>query len=149
MLPGDKPPWKRPPHKAAWKGGNQFMTKQIITTTKAPAAIGPYSQAVRAQGLIFCSGQIALSSQGELIEGDIKAQTGQVIKNLKAVLEAGGSSLAQVVKTTVYLSDIQNFAEFNQAYREFFTKKPPARATVESPHLPKNVLVEIDAIALS
>ena len=124
------------------------MTKQIITTTKAPAGIGPYSQAVGAGGFIFCSGQIALTKDGELIGGDIKAQTRQVIKNLKAVLEAGGSSLAQVVRTTVYLSDIQNFAEFNQAYAEFFVNKPPARATIESPHLPKNVLVEIDAIAV-
>jgi len=124
------------------------MSKQIVTTNNAPAAIGPYSQAVKAGKFIFCSGQIALTNQGELIEGDIKAQTRQVIKNLKAVLEAGGSSLAQVVRTTVYLSDIQNFAEFNQAYAEFFVNKPPARATIESPHLPKNVLVEIDAIAV-
>ena len=125
-----------------------LMTKQIITTTKAPAAIGPYSQAVKAGDFIFCSGQIALTCQGELIQGDIKAQTRQAVKNLKAVLEAGGSSLAQIVKTTVYLSNIQNFAEFNQAYAEFFKDNPPARATVESPHLPKNVLVEIDAIAV-
>ena len=126
-----------------------MTNKQIITTNKAPAAIGPYSQAVKAGGFIFCSGQIALTNQGELIEGDIKAQTRQVIKNLQAVLEAAGSSLDKIVKTTVYLSDIQNFAEFNQTYAEFFRDDPPARATVESPHLPKNVLVEIDAIAIA
>ncbi|MFH1712637.1 MAG: Rid family detoxifying hydrolase, partial [Candidatus Jacksonbacteria bacterium] len=86
--------------------------KQVVHTLKAPAAIGPYSQAIRAGGFIFCSGQIPLTSQGELIAGGIKAQTMQALKNLQAVLEAAGSSLDNVVKTTVYLSDIQNFAEF-------------------------------------
>lgn len=124
------------------------MKKEIITTKKAPPAIGPYSQAVKAGGFIFCSGQIALTSQGELIEGDIKSQTEQVLKNLKAVLESGGSSLDKVVKTCCYLSDIQNFTEFNEVYSKFFKQNPPARATIESPHLPKGVLVEIDAIAV-
>lgn len=125
-----------------------MLIKQIITTNKAPSAVGPYSQAVRAGNFVFCSGQIALTSQGELIEGDIKAQTRQALKNLQKVLEAAGLSFKNVVKTTVYLSDIYNFFEFNQAYAEFFIKDPPARTTVESLHLPKNALVEIDAIAM-
>ena len=123
--------------------------KQVITTDQAPTAIGPYSQAVKAGGFIFCSGQIALTHQGELIEGDIKAQTRQVLKNLQAVLEEAGSCLDKVVKTTVYLSNIADFFEFNEAYGEFFVTDPPARATIESPHLPKGVLVEIEAIAFS
>lgn len=122
--------------------------KTIIQTSNAPAAIGPYSQAVKANGFVFCSGQIPLTKEGILVEDNIKAATRQVLKNLKAVLEADGSSLENVVKTTVYLSNIQNFMEFNEAYGEFFKDNPPARAAVESPHLPKNVLVEIDCIAI-
>lgn len=118
-----------------------------ITTPNAPAAIGPYAQAVIANGFVFCSGQIPLDTNGVLAPDDIKAQTRQVLKNLRFVLEAAGSSLENVVKTTVYLSNIQNFAEFNEAYAEFFKEDPPARATVESPHLPKGAMVEIDCIA--
>lgn len=125
------------------------MSKTTITTQNAPGAVGPYSQAVAANGFIFCAGQIPLTAQGELIEGDIKAQTRQVLQNLKAVVEAAGSSLANVVKTTCYLSNIQNFAEFNEAYAEFFGESKPARATVESPHLPKGVDVEIECIAIN
>lgn len=125
------------------------MKNVIIATKNAPAAVGPYSQGIAANGFIFCSGQIPLTSQGELIQGDIKAQTRQAIKNLTAVLEAAGSSLASVVKTTCYLSNIQNFAEFNEAYAEFFGEIKPARATVESPHLPKGADVEIECIALN
>jgi 2-iminobutanoate/2-iminopropanoate deaminase len=124
------------------------MKNVTITTQNAPAAIGPYSQGVKANGFIFCSGQIPLTSLGELVQGDIKAQTRQVIKNLKAVLEAAGCALSDVVKTTCYLSNIQNFAEFNEAYAEFFGDIKPARATVESPHLPKGADVEIECIAL-
>lgn len=123
--------------------------KQIIATLKAPAAAGPYSHAILAGEFIFCSGQIPLTAQGELVEGDIKAQTRQVLKNLKVVLEAADSSLANVVKTTAYLSDIQNFAEFNQVYAEFFKDDYPARSVCESPHLPKGVMVEIDAVAVN
>jgi len=125
------------------------MPKSTITTKSAPAAIGPYSQGVKANGFIFCSGQIPLTSQGELIQGDIKAQTRQVIKNLTAVLEAAGCTLADVVKTACYLSNIQNFAEFNEAYAEFFGDIKPARATIESPHLPKGADVEIECIAIN
>jgi len=123
------------------------MSKQIITTEKAPGAIGPYSQAVVAGGFVFCAGQIPLTSQGELVEGDIKEQTRRVLRNLRNVLEAAGSSLERVVKTTVYLSNIQNFAEFNEEYGQFFQTDYPARAVIESPHLPKGVDVEIEAIA--
>ena len=125
------------------------MPKSTITTKNAPAAIGPYSQGVKANGFIFCSGQIPLTPQGELIEGDVKAQTRQVIKNLTAVLEAAGCTLADVVKTACYLSNIQNFAEFNEAYAEFFGDIKPARATIESPHLPKGADVEIECIAIN
>lgn len=122
--------------------------KTIITTPNAPQATGSYSQAVKANGFIFCAGQIPLTKDGLFVEGDIKTQTRQVLKNLKEVLEAGGSSLYQVVKTTVYLSNIQNFTEFNEAYAEFFKENPPARATVESLHLPKGVMVEIECVAV-
>lgn len=122
--------------------------KQTIVAIKAPAAAGPYSQAVKAGSFVFCSGQIPLTSQGELIAGDIKAQTRQALKNLQAVLEAAGLSIENVVKTTVYLSDIQNFAEFNEVYAEFFKKDLPARSVCESPHLPKGVMVEIEAVAV-
>lgn len=124
------------------------MPKTTIATKNAPAAVGPYSQGIAANGFVFCAGQIPLTPQGELIEGDIKAQTRQAIKNLAAVLEAAGCTLSDVVKTTCYLSNIQNFAEFNEAYAEFFGEIKPARATVESPHLPKGADVEIECIAI-
>lgn len=125
------------------------MNKEIIATKDAPPAVGPYSQAVKAGEFIFCAGQIPLTSQGELIAGDIKAQTRQCLKNLAAVLEAAGSSLEKIVKTTVYLSNMENFFEFNQAYAEFFAVNPPSRAIVESPQLPKGVDIEIECIALA
>lgn len=124
------------------------MNKEIIVTNDAPPAVGPYSQAVKAGEFIFCAGQIPLTSQGELVVGDIKAQTRQCLINLQAVLEAAGSSLNQVVKTTVYLSNMENFFEFNQAYAEFFAVDPPARAIVESPRLPKGAEVEIECVAV-
>lgn len=124
------------------------MSLETVTTANAPGAIGPYSQAVQANGFVFCSGQIALTKDGELLTGDITAQTRQVLRNLEAILEAAGTSVRKVVKTTVYLSSIQNFVEFNEAYAEFFKDHKPARATVESPHLPKGVLIEIDCIAV-
>lgn len=124
------------------------MSKQIITTASAPAAIGPYSQAVRCGSLVFLSGQIALDpGTGKVIEGDVAAQTTRVLENLSAILEAAGSSLAQVLKTTVYLKDMADFAAMNEVYARFFTENPPARATVEVARLPRNVLVEIDLIA--
>jgi len=119
----------------------------IISTPDAPAAIGPYSQAVVVEGMLYSSGQIALTPEGELIEGGVEAQTRQVLRNLSAVLEAAGSSLQQVVKTTIFLADMGDFAAVNEVYAEFFGEHRPARSTVAVRTLPKNVLVEIDCIA--
>jgi 2-iminobutanoate/2-iminopropanoate deaminase len=122
--------------------------KKIISTDRAPKAIGPYSQAVISNGLAFLSGQIPLDpATGAIVEGDISWQTRRVLENLKAVLEAAGSSLEGVVKTTVYLKDMGQFAHMNEVYATYFTTNPPARATVEAARLPKDVLVEIDCIA--
>jgi 2-iminobutanoate/2-iminopropanoate deaminase len=122
--------------------------KQIISTDRAPKAIGPYSQAVVSNGFAFLSGQIPLDPvTNQLIEGDIASQTERVIENLKAVLEACGSSLAQVVKTTVFLKDMGEFAKMNEVYGRYFPQHAPARATVEAARLPRDVRVEIDCIA--
>lgn len=120
----------------------------IISTEKAPAAIGPYSQAVVSHGFAFLSGQIALDPvTGKLAEGDVAAQTERVLENLKAILTACGSSLERVVKTTVYLKDMGEFARMNEVYARYFPGNPPARATVEAARLPRDVRVEIDCIA--
>jgi len=121
-----------------------------ISTPDAPQAIGPYSQAVSAGGFVFCSGQIALDPKsGELVgDGDVAAQTRQVLSNLEAVLAAAGTSLSRAVKTTIFLADMNDFAVVNGIYGERFTSDPPARATVEVSRLPKDVLVEIDAVAV-
>ncbi|EKD63641.1 MAG: hypothetical protein ACD_51C00240G0004 [uncultured bacterium] len=121
--------------------------KQIISTDKAPKAIGPYSQAVSVNGFVFCSGQIPLKPTGELEQGDIKAQTTQVLENLKAVLEAAGTTLENVVKTTIFLADMNDFAAVNEIYGSYFVSNPPARATVQVARLPKDVKVEIEATA--
>ncbi len=123
--------------------------KRIIFTDKAPKAIGPYSQAIRTESLVFTAGQVALDpTTGELIDGEIEAQTRQVLTNLKGVLEAADSGLSFVVKTTVFLKDMNDFAKMNGIYGEFFAKDPPARSTVAVATLPKNALVEIEAIAM-
>lgn len=123
--------------------------REVIATTNAPKAIGPYSQAIRAGGVIFCSGQIALDpATNHLIQGEIAAQTERVLKNLSAVLWEAGSNLEQVVKTTVFLKSMNDFAAMNEVYGKFFAKQPPARSTVEAARLPKDVLVEIDVIAV-
>lgn len=124
------------------------LSKTIVQTDNAPAAIGPYSQAVKVGEMLFTSGQIPLLPSGELLEGDIEAQTRQVLTNLQAVLEAAGSSLEQVVKCTCFLSDMNNFAAMNGVYGEFFADNPPARSAVEVARLPKDVMIEIEAIAL-
>lgn len=123
--------------------------KEIISTTKAPSAIGPYNQATSFEKLVFLSGQIPLDPQSmEIIEGGVAEQTKQVMENLKAVLEEANSSFANVLKTTCYLSDMDNFVAFNEVYSQYFTAEDaPARATVAVKTLPKNVLVEVDAIA--
>jgi 2-iminobutanoate/2-iminopropanoate deaminase len=122
--------------------------KHVTATQNAPAAIGPYSQAISIHGFVFLSGQIPLDpATGQIIPGGIEEQTQQVLTNLVAVLEAAGSSPAEVVKTTVYLKDMTEFATMNEVYGRFFTDNPPARATVEVARLPKDVRVEIDCIA--
>jgi 2-iminobutanoate/2-iminopropanoate deaminase len=125
--------------------------KQIIRTSDAPAAIGPYSQAVRAGGFVFASGQIPLDPQtGEFVPGGITEQTEQVLRNLNAVLEAAGSGLDRVVKTTVFLADLNDFAAMNEVYGRYFSKDaPPARATVQAARLPRDARVEIEVIAES
>ncbi len=124
--------------------------RQTIKTPKAPAAIGPYSQAVKANGLLFLSGQIALDpASGQVVEGDVCAQTERVLENLKAVLEASGSGLGQVLKTTVFLADMGDFAAMNEVYGRYFAQEPPARSTVQAAGLPRGVKVEIDVIALA
>ena len=124
------------------------MEKTIVSTQNAPQAIGPYSQAVRVGNMLFTSGQIPLRPDGTLVTGDIKTQTRQVLTNLKAVLEAGGSSLGEVVKCTCFLGDMNFFVDMNEVYAEFFDTNPPARSAVEVARLPKDVLIEIEAIAL-
>ena len=124
------------------------MQKTTVQTDNAPAAIGPYSQAVRVGDFLFTSGQIPLKPDGELLSGDITAQTEQVLNNLKAVLEAGGMGLEGVVKCTCFLSDMNNFSAMNDVYGSFFTGAPPARSAVEVARLPKDVLIEIEAIAV-
>ena len=123
--------------------------KHIVATDRAPKAIGPYSQAVVSNGFVFVSGQIALDpATGQIVHGDIAVQTARVLENVKAILEACGAGMHQVVKTTVYIKDMGEFAAMNEVYAKFFTENPPARATVEAARLPKDVQVEIDAIAV-
>jgi len=122
--------------------------KQPISTDKAPRAIGPYSQAVIHGDLVFLSGQIPLDpATNQLVDGDVAAQTRRVLDNIRAVLEAAGASLDTVLKTTVFLKDMGEFAAMNQVYAEYFSQNPPARSTVEAGRLPRDVRVEIDAIA--
>ncbi len=123
--------------------------KKIVSTEKAPKAIGPYSQAIRIEGLVYSAGQIGLNpATMAIVEGGIEAQTRQVFANLKAVLEAAGSGLNYVIKTTVFLKDMNDFATMNAIYAEFFPENPPARSTVAVAALPKGGLVEIEVIAL-
>jgi 2-iminobutanoate/2-iminopropanoate deaminase len=124
--------------------------RDIISTSEAPKAIGPYSQGIRANGFVFVSGQVAIDpSTQQVVVGDVSAQTEQVIKNLSSILKAAGTSLDQVVRSTVFLKSMNDFAAMNEVYGKFFTSSPPARSTVEVSRLPKDVLVEIDVIALS
>jgi 2-iminobutanoate/2-iminopropanoate deaminase len=123
--------------------------KKIVATEKAPKAIGPYSQAVVYNGMAYLSGQIPLDpATGQLVESDIATQTTRVLENLKAVLEACGSGLNQVVKTTVYIQDMREFVKMNEVYGTYFAQNPPARSTIEAARLPRDVRVEIDAIAI-
>ncbi len=125
------------------------MEKQVVNTDQAPAAIGPYSQALKVGEMVFVSGQIPIDpATGDIVQGDIKTQTRQVLTNLNAVLAAAGSSLEKTVKTTVYITNMDEFSQVNEVYSEFFKDQPPARACVEVSRLPKGVTVEIDAIAV-
>lgn len=125
------------------------MKKQAISTKKAPAAVGPYSQAIKAGGFLFVSGQIPINPEtGELVTGDIKAQTHQVLKNVKAILEEAGLTMDDVVKATVFISDMDQFAAVNEVYAQYFGDVPPARACVEVARIPKDVGVEVEVIAV-
>ena len=124
--------------------------REVIATDHAPKAIGPYSQAIRAQGLIFTSGQVAIDpTTQQVIAGDVSAQTDRVLKNLAAILEASGSNLEKVLRCTVFLKNMGDFAAMNEVYGCYFKQAPPSRSTVEVARLPKDVLVEIDVIALA
>jgi 2-iminobutanoate/2-iminopropanoate deaminase len=126
------------------------MTKQIISTDAAPGAIGPYSQAIKLEALLFTSGQIPLDpATMEVVAGGIAEQTDRVMRNLLKVLEAGGADAASVVKTTCFLSNMEDFAAFNEVYGRYFGENSPARSCVEVARLPKDVLVEVEAIAIS
>lgn len=126
------------------------MPKEVIRSDGAPLPIGPYSQAIRAGGLLYLAGQIALDpATGQFLGGDIKTQTRRVLQNLSAVLEAAGSSMDRVVKTTVFLKDINDFGPMNEEYGSFFKELPPARSTVQVARLPRDGLVEIEVIALA
>ncbi|MBT2679186.1 RidA family protein [Bacillus sp. ISL-35] len=120
----------------------------IVQTSNAPAAIGPYSQGVVVNNLFYSSGQIPLTPEGVMVEGDIQAQTHQVFQNLKAVLKAAGASLETVVKATVFIKNMDEFAQLNEVYAEYFNEHKPARSTVEVARLPKDALVEIEVVAL-
>jgi 2-iminobutanoate/2-iminopropanoate deaminase len=127
-----------------------LTVREIIQTDRAPHAIGPYSQAVRAGNLVFASGQIPTDpATGEFVPGGIAEQTEQILRNLSAVLEAAGTGLNQVVKTTVFLAEMSDFAAMNEVYARFFSQEPPARSTVAAAGLPRNARVEIDAIAIA
>lgn len=124
--------------------------RDVIATDQAPKAIGPYSQAIKAAGLVFTSGQVALDpATQQVITGDVVAQTDRVLKNLSAVLQAAGSSLDKALRCTVFLKNMSDFAAMNEVYARHFKQAPPARSTVEVARLPKDVLVEIDVIALA
>ena len=124
--------------------------REVIATNDGPKAIGPYSQAIKANGFVFVSGQVAIDpSSQQVISGDVAAQTDRVIKNLSAILQAAGSGLDKVVRSTVFLKNMGDFTAMNEVYGKYFTSAPPARATVEVSRLPKDVAVEIDVIALA
>jgi len=123
--------------------------REVISTKDAPQAIGPYSQAIKANGFVFVSGQVAIDpATQQVVSGDVAAQTDRVLRNLSEILEAAGSGLGKVVRATVFLKNMNDFTAMNQVYGKYFSHVPPARSTVEVARLPKDVLVEIDVIAL-
>ena len=134
--------------KLFYKGFLIIISMKIISTSEAPAAIGPYSQAISNGGFLFVSGQIPLTAEGVLVEGGIEEQARQVLRNLEAILVAGGSSLGSVLKTTVFIKDMNDFPKVNEIYAEVFGEHKPARATVEVSRLPKDVLIEIECVGI-
>jgi 2-iminobutanoate/2-iminopropanoate deaminase len=125
------------------------MAKKVITTNKAPKAIGPYSAGIQVNGFVYTSGQLGMDPEtGVIVEGGVEAETKRALENLKAILEAGGSELANVVKTTVFLRDMNDFAKMNAVYETYFPEQPPARSAVQVAALPRGAAVEIEAIAL-
>ncbi|MFQ5341007.1 MAG: RidA family protein [Anaerolineae bacterium] len=125
------------------------MEREVIRTDHAPVPVGPYSQAIRVDNSVFTAGQIGLDpATGKLVDGGIQSQTRQVLQNLSAVLEAAGTSLEHVVKTTVFLSDLDDFGEMNEVYAEFFADHPPARSAIQAARLPLDALIEIEAVAI-
>ncbi len=125
------------------------MKREIVNTEKAPGALGPYSQAIKTDSMLFVSGQLAMDPETmELIEGDVQQETRKALCNLQAILEEGGSALEKVVKVTVFIADMNDFPKINEVYAEFFRENPPARACVEVARLPKDARVEVEAIAL-
>ena len=125
------------------------IMREVVSTKDAPQAIGPYSQAIKANGFVFVSGQIAIDpATQQVVEGDVAAQTDRVLRNLSAILEAAGSGIGKVVRSTVYLKNMNDFAAMNAVYAKYFSSAPPSRSTVEVARLPRDVLVEIDVIAL-
>jgi 2-iminobutanoate/2-iminopropanoate deaminase len=128
--------------------GEIIMSRTIVSTDQAAPAIGPYSQAVMTDTMVYCSGQIPLTPAGVMVDGDVTAQTTQVLNNIKAVLAAAGSSLEKVVKVTVFLQDMGDFAAMNAVYAQYFTSNPPARSTVQVARLPRDAKVEIEVTAL-
>ena len=129
---------------------DSFAGKRVVRTDQAPSAIGPYSQAVIASGWIFAAGQVALDPRtGQLVPGDVRIQTKRVMENIKAVLAAAGSTMDKVVKTTVFLRDLNDFGTMNEVYGEYFQENPPARSTVQVAKLPRDAAVEIEVVALA
>jgi 2-iminobutanoate/2-iminopropanoate deaminase len=129
--------------------GLRAMSKDVIVTNSAPAAIGPYSQAIKANGFLFTAGQIPLDpATGKIVEGDITAQAERVMKNLAAILEAAGTNFDRVVKTSCFLANLDHFADFNKVYAAYFTNQPPARSTFQVGRLPAGALVEVECVAL-
>jgi 2-iminobutanoate/2-iminopropanoate deaminase len=136
-------------HKKIFQEGKKMSQKTVIVSDKAPKAIGPYSAGIRNGQLVFSAGQLGIDpASGDLVAGGVEAETRQALTNVRNVLEAGGASLDDVVKTTVFMRDIQDFARMNSVYAEFFSERPPARSTVQVAALPKGGAVEIEAIAV-
>jgi 2-iminobutanoate/2-iminopropanoate deaminase len=136
-------------HKKIFQEGKKMSQKTVIVSDKAPKAIGPYSAGIRNGQLVFSAGQLGIDpASGDLVAGGVEAETRQALTNVRNVLEAGGASMDDVVKTTVFMRDIQDFARMNSVYAEFFSERPPARSTVQVAALPKGGAVEIEAIAV-